>query len=620
VGGEIFIDGVPIAMLETGWIRNNFTLVQQRSILFNETIFQNLIFGSRTSNAVTKQSLQACIDMANLQNLIDKMPDGLDTTVGVDGNLLSGGQKQRIAIARAMLRDTPILILDECTSALDSENRVAIMKSIRTWREGKTTIIITHDMSQVSNNDFVYVLEQGQVIHSGRKNKLEIMGRLGPSLQLHSNSRLPRATQLPGTSTDTMHDQVSNPMPSMLPHYEQRFSQYRNSGYRWSIASSLPQVPATIHNSYIKRDRMAHAKFKEADNRKLPETSLGSSDEFFGYSENRADGYGKVRSQFELPNSQLPRQPALKTKKLEKKNISNFSAANSQLVSMLKTLSTVFQSLTHQNRIYLAFGLLCAFIHSTTTSVFAYLLSRLLETFYIGDDRSQMAKRWSLAVLGVAVGDTIVSYLMYYLLEYCGQVWTDYLRKEALKRILNQPRSWFDREENNHHILTLCLDGKAEEMRNIVSKFAGLVLVAINVVIIAVIWSFIICWKLTLVGILCGPIVYAITRGFEIVSGRWESCCNAINESIFSTFSEVFSNVRTVRALTLEPYFYAKHIKALKKAKTAGLRRAIYSGFFFGLAGSGIIFVSGRSPMSRALWNPHSLPYQRYFSMLEQYW
>ena len=108
-----------------------------------------------------------------LHSVLDSLPQGLETCVGSGGNLLSGGQKQRVAIARARLRDTPILILDEPTSALDSTNRVAVMKAIRKWRSGKTTIIITHDMSQITDEDFVYILENGTIVQSGYKETLE---------------------------------------------------------------------------------------------------------------------------------------------------------------------------------------------------------------------------------------------------------------------------------------------------------------------------------------------------------------------------------------------------------------------------------------------------------------
>ena len=139
--GEIHIDGTPIQSLSISWIRNNITILEQKSVLFNESIFTNIAFGRREHSAIGKRDMQNSIDLAMLQGTIDSMPNGVNTCVGSGGNFLSGGQKQRVAIARAKLRDTPILILDEPTSALDSANRIAVMKAIRNGVKGRQQLL-----------------------------------------------------------------------------------------------------------------------------------------------------------------------------------------------------------------------------------------------------------------------------------------------------------------------------------------------------------------------------------------------------------------------------------------------------------------------------------------------
>lgn len=131
-------------------------------------------------------------------------------------------------------------------------------------------------------------------------------------------------------------------------------------------------------------------------------------------------------------------------------------------------------------------------------------------------------------------------------------------------------------------------------MRNLVGHFAGFVLVAATITVLAVIWSLVSCWKLTLVALACGPVIYAITRGFEGTSGRWEKRCNEAGRVAGEVFVEAFSEVRTVRSLTLESFFHKKHIKAAARCMTMGLRRAGYTGVLFGLAESTIVFVSGK--------------------------
>ncbi len=171
--GNISIDGHAIQTLDLRWLRSNVTLVQQESVLFDETLFQNIAFGRKDLARVTKAEVKGACQVALLQPTVNDLADGVDTLVGSGGKALSGGQRQRVALARARLRDTPILILDESTSALDYISRSLVMDAIREWRRGKTTIIVTHDLSQIYEDDFVYVLDQGRLSQEGYKGALE---------------------------------------------------------------------------------------------------------------------------------------------------------------------------------------------------------------------------------------------------------------------------------------------------------------------------------------------------------------------------------------------------------------------------------------------------------------
>lgn len=158
--------------MDDKWLRENVTLIQQSSMLFNDTFFMNVAFGSRDPLTVTKEDVKAACEAMLLQSTIASLPDGLDTNVGIGGHNLSGGQKQRLALARARLRDPPVLILDEATSGLEKASRVLILEAIRLWRAGKTTIIITHDVSQILDQDYVYVLDQSYLVQRGIRRDL----------------------------------------------------------------------------------------------------------------------------------------------------------------------------------------------------------------------------------------------------------------------------------------------------------------------------------------------------------------------------------------------------------------------------------------------------------------
>ncbi|EMF16331.1 bile salt export pump [Sphaerulina musiva SO2202] len=171
--GTITVDSVPLEQLDTTWLRSNVTLVEQTSLLFSDTIFNNIAFGRKDYQNVTKEEVMGAVQFALLQLMISDMPDGLDTKVGFRGGAMSGGQRQRMALARARLRDTPILILDESTSALDHISRTLVMDALRAWRKGKTTIIITHDITQIMPDDYIYLLGNGRLVQEGYRKQLE---------------------------------------------------------------------------------------------------------------------------------------------------------------------------------------------------------------------------------------------------------------------------------------------------------------------------------------------------------------------------------------------------------------------------------------------------------------
>ena len=162
--GTIAIDGVPISTLRTEDLRGAMGLVSQDVFLFHGTVRENIVYGSW--GASDDQVLRAA-RLAEAHDFITRLPAGYDTIVGERGQKLSGGQRQRIAIARAILKDPPILILDEATSSVDNETEAAIQRSLDRISRDRTTIAIAHRLSTIRNADAIYVLEHGRVVESG---------------------------------------------------------------------------------------------------------------------------------------------------------------------------------------------------------------------------------------------------------------------------------------------------------------------------------------------------------------------------------------------------------------------------------------------------------------------
>ncbi|KAI9042605.1 ABC transporter ATP-binding protein [Aspergillus affinis] len=574
--GEIRIDGTPIQNLDINWIRNNITLVDQRSVLFNESIFMNIAFGRRDYNDIKKDDLKDSINLAMLQSVIDSLPHGIDTLAGPGGNFLSGGQRQRVAIARSRLRDTPILILDEPTSALDHTNRVEVMKAIRRWRKGKTTIIITHDLTHIRENEFVYILDKGSVVQAGYRYQLS---KIPENEQLFPDGHKDRA------SADTLVPQEDR---ALVNH------KFETTGPYSAIRRSSVGIDGRKRHS---RSSMSHALGSPWD---LPLTvrySLGVKDtastidmSAYELDDMQSCSTNKARYSHVSNVNDYPPTPIEATPQAQSPTSSMMCHRKQQnAASLTRIMLTIVPTLTRKQRFLLLIGCLCTLGHASTTPLFSFFLSQLLQTFY--NSKSSSIK-WALAVLGVALGDGIISFFMHYFLEICGQAWVDCLRKRGFRRVLDQPKKWFDEEGHSPSQLTANLTMDGEEMRNIVGCFGCFVLVAGAVSIMAVVWSVVVCWKLTVVALACAPIIYAITKGFNGTSGLWEKRCTEAKNLASEVLIEMFSEIRTVRALTLESFFHRKHLNAAAKCVTVGLRKAVYTGILFGLVEVTIIFVS----------------------------
>jgi len=152
-----------------GWIG----YVPQQPILFSRTIRENILFGREDA---TEEELQRALERASFAKDIRFLPDGLETLVGEKGVALSGGQKQRVSIARALIADPEILILDDALSAVDAKTEAEIVEGIRTERAGKTTLITTHRLSAVQHADWIIVLDEGRIVEQGTHEQLLALG------------------------------------------------------------------------------------------------------------------------------------------------------------------------------------------------------------------------------------------------------------------------------------------------------------------------------------------------------------------------------------------------------------------------------------------------------------
>ncbi|OHX38295.1 lipid A export permease/ATP-binding protein MsbA [Methylomonas sp. LWB] len=179
--GEILIDGVELKRYQLGCLRRQIALVTQHVTLFNASVANNIAYGAL--QGTDRAAIERAARDAYATDFIERMPEGLDTEIGENGVKLSGGQRQRLALARALLKDAPILILDEATSALDTESERYIQAALSRVMQGRTTLVVAHRLSTIEAADVILVMDKGRIVERG--SHAELLARDGAYAKLH---------------------------------------------------------------------------------------------------------------------------------------------------------------------------------------------------------------------------------------------------------------------------------------------------------------------------------------------------------------------------------------------------------------------------------------------------
>ncbi|XP_026218183.1 bile salt export pump-like isoform X1 [Anabas testudineus] len=523
--GMVTLDGHDIRGLNIQWLRSLIGIVEQEPVLFATTIAENIRYGRP---GVSMEDIITAAKEANAYSFIMDLPQKFDTLVGEGGGQMSGGQKQRIAIARALVRNPRILLLDMATSALDNESEAIVQEALDKVRMGRTTISIAHRLSTIKNADVIVGFEHGRAVERGKHN--ELLDRKGVYFTL--------------VTLQSQGDKALNEKARQMADNEEeseKLNLSRAGSYRASFRASIRQRS---------RSQLSNA---------IPDSSVPIS--------------GDVSS---------TAYSALKGDK--SKNAIPEDDEEEELVEPAPVARILKYNLPEWP--YMLFGSVGAAINGGVNPVYSLLFSQILATFSVTDPEAQRKEIDSICLFFVMVG--VVSFFTQMLQGYAfsksGELLTRRLRRLGFHAMLGQEIGWFDDHRNSPGALTTRLATDASQVQGATGSQIGMIVNSLSNIGVAVIMSFYFSWKLTLL-ILCFLPFIALSGGFQakMLTGFAKQDKQAM-EAAGRISGEALNNIRTIAGLGKERSFVDMYEAQLDAPYQAALKKANVYGACYGFA------------------------------------
>ncbi|XP_051908244.1 bile salt export pump-like isoform X2 [Hippocampus zosterae] len=522
--GMVTLDGHDIRGLNIQWLRSLMGIVEQEPVLFATTIAENIRYGRP---GVSMDDIITATKEANAYNFIMDLPQKFDTLVGEGGGQMSGGQKQRIAIARALVRNPRILLLDMATSALDNESEAVVQEALDKVRMGRTTISIAHRLSTIKNADVIVGFEHGQAVERGKHS--ELLDRKGVYFTL--------------VTLQSQGDKALNEKARQMAENEdtpKKLSLSRAGSYRASMRASIRQRS---------RSQLSNL---------FPQSSVSIAGEV-GPRAYSVSQVAKSKNAIQEEEEEDLVEPAPVTRIL-KYNVPEWP--------------------------YMLFGSLGAAVNGGVNPVYSLLFSQILATFSVTDATVQRKEIDSICLFFVMVG--VVSFFTQMLQGYAfsksGELLTRRLRRLGFHAMLGQEIGWFDDHKNSPGALTTRLATDASQVQGATGSQIGMIVNSLTNIGVAILMSFYFSWKLTLL-ILCFLPFIALSGGFQakMLTGFAKQDKQAM-EAAGQISGEALNNIRTIAGLGKERNFVDRYIAQLEAPYQAALKKANVYGACYGFA------------------------------------
>ncbi|XP_066542047.1 bile salt export pump [Hoplias malabaricus] len=503
--GMVTLDGHDIRSLNIQWLRSLIGIVEQEPVLFATSISENIRYGRP---GVTMEEIIKASKEANAYNFIMDLPQKFDTLVGDGGGQMSGGQKQRIAIARALVRNPKILLLDMATSALDNESEAVVQEALDKARIGRTTITIAHRLSTIRNADVIVGFEHGGAVERGSQS--ELLEQKGVYLTL---------VTLQNQGNDASNQKTNSTSENVFPEDDglEKRRNFRRGSYESSLRRSLRmRSQSQMSNNFI--DAIS----------------------------------GELRFDLDTFKQEMDE---------EKKKYD--LTESSPVARILKYNQPEWP--------YMFLGSLGAAVNGSVNPIYALLFSQILGTFAIRDLDEQREQINGVCVLFVIVGcmSFFSQFLQGYAFAKSGELLTRRLRKIGFQAILKQEIGWFDDPVNSPGSLTTRLATDASMVQGATGSQIGMIVNSLTNIGVSFIIAYYFSWKLSLV-VTCFLPLIGLSGVFQskMLTGFAKEDKKAM-ESAGQVSSEAMANIRTIAGLAKEKQFvnlYEQQLEAPYKA------------------------------------------------------
>ncbi|CAI2161842.1 17921_t:CDS:1 [Funneliformis geosporum] len=572
--GIIMLDGRELRILNISWLRQQIGVVSQEPVLFDDTIFANVAYGRSDYWNTTVEEVENACKLACIHDFIIELPEGYNTSLGDMGKKLSGGQRQRIAIARALIKDPAILILDEASSALDMTSDYMVQEALENCRKNRTTIVVTHQLNHIKDSDLVYVLHEGEVVESGTKskllnikngyyNKLAVEHSPNPKRRTHElnsiNERLKSQNSL------KINTKIGKRVSASAVDFLTVVSSPSPTTTTFSRSASLSRVTSLSRATSLTRRTWRHSTFEEHMDADMLQGTVSAA-VYKRYGHDDGSSILDILNYYENTDNYAVIDVVV-TNSDGKKSKSKFS--------ILKFIRD-----TMDNKLVYAVGLIMSIINGFVMPLFSFVLASLLSTYSIPDKELLVAKsrEFALYVLAIAAINGLSSHFKYYLLERASERWAVRLRHLGFGNVLRQPQSWFDKSENAIGKVTTILTTDTESSKNLIGHFAGNIVFGLVSLFGGMIWALFVGWQLTLVGMGLVPILLLATEYQGFILQRYEKRQKVATEDATNSFYQTISSIRTVFSLAIEPAMESKFQVALEKPYKIGVKKAFLCG------------------------------------------